>query len=1216
MERDARLDYRFPRNCSDAILFCPTAVNMRSALLETLVTFMCVLSYTGFATIPPSVQRQRALLSMKLCVASSTPCRLLLQRPSLCSTPRRTFHRGAGKSSPTSKQTNESRKQRKLTDTLLTASRLGRHAASIDKSSSDRYSGWKHTPGPSTLRNVGRPTLSHNASKSMASAKNACKNAETLLGPHSAAVLLKPMLHAQTDDGELEARHGSTASISARDFITPRRELKPGDFVEVRRTSLAVGIVLPPPDDALQVDRENKADRWTNAGRHDLYVLVASGQIVLYKDNDVMMQIPSVIEPQLVQKAVATSRNYVVSSNSLDSPVNRDGSHDVHLFATAGETDPVEGTAIEEEPVDIPRFEARASICNKLRILERQKESELQRLLPSFQSLFLVDGASQEQTPEVVNLKKHRMDLRTGAITTFEAARLMHKLQTRRIKASDKQAQSAFTACTVYAAHALLMSHPTHFLADALSHRTSQLFTCRSDAEKANLALVSGWMSGAPGSEGQNLIDAFCSKASKIRQYSETHPHDASGAPRIIDTPHHPDLLVTWTEQDKSIIEFLQASLGSRREVQEDTHASIAMSIVKRAGGHFRLLPHPHMDGSMDVDRATRTLLVEQEHCLGRSMLETVGTDLGAGSDLQHALVMRFLTSIGALPPWQNPICLDASFRSATMGVDGGEPEREPTVSDKEDVSSAGTTALASKFNLTLDEQVESIRHDFGADHTVYVIDDQDAFELDDGISIETVSGTDQAWVHVHIADPTAWINPDDELGQRAERRFQTLYFPEARWAMLPDEFVRSGIGLRAASSSGGTGTGTGADVDAQRVMTFSALVDLPSGLVQDTKVRPALIHNVETTSYDHVSSLLAHPSCRAQGARSSDLSLLLEIATKLSENRAKSTAFLAYQTSSLVSVSPLPLPGVAISARDLHRPYFFAGLPTIHIRSDSKKTESDGVPALAQFVVSELMVLAGRIAALYGKQHGLAFAYRYQKRPDTVDEANEILSLRTNLPPDSTLISEQGVIGHGLIPFDQVLRRGFSISTSGYSAVPSEHFSLGISSDASSAFVRTHEKDAITGSGYVRATSPLRRYPDMLAHWQIKHHLVHHSARFGVHNMQRLLPQLERQEISAKQWMRSSNRFWINASLQRTLLAAKAETNTRFTARVALAEPRINAATLSARVRVNIEQLGAPADLEWGPSEPPPRAGDVFDVVPVAVTMAGIRSGLTVRRV
>lgn len=1133
-------------------------------------------------------------------------------------------HASSSSSVSKSKELNEKRKQDRVSNTILTASRLGRHAESIDKRTSDQYSGWKPTPGPSTRRNVGRPKLSPSASKSMNRAI-ASENVETLLGPYSADVLTRPLLGPKDDtDGFTGRAELGTSQISSRDFIAPRRNLMPGDFVELRRRHVAVGIVLPAPDDVRRLQQqeaaidhgENKSAKTSNK---DLYVLLASGRIVLYKDTDVMFQIPGVIEPELTRAGAAASERYVISSSSLDAPVPSDASQRAYSSGSSDKTEAVQDSALQEEPVDEPRFQARASVCNKLRILERLKEKELQRLLPSFQSLFLIDSASQ-QTQEVASLRKQRMDLRTGAITTFEAARLMHKLQVS--WDAEKRGAAAgepFTASTIYAAHVLLMSRPSHFLADGLSHRTSQLFTCRSDQERANLELIAKWIEAPAGSEAQRFIDSFCSKAAKVREWAELHPHDASGPPRIIDTPR--DFVdVTWTAEDRAIIEFLQTSLGSRRELQDDMHGSIAMEIIKRAGGHFRLLPYPNTHERLDIDKATELLLVEEGRQVGRSMLATVGTDLFGEKDLQHALVMRFLISIGALPPWQNPIRLDTSLRSATLSENAGEPEKELLTAET-GVTSEATQSLARKFDMSLDQKVEAIRHEFGKDHSVYVIDDEGAFELDDGVSIEPVHGRDgeQAWIHVHVADPTAWIQPDDPLGQRAERRFTTLYFPEARWAMLPDEFVRSGAGLRPATS---TAEGP-ASSEGQRVMTFSALLDLSTGLVQDTRVRPAIIHNVHTISYNRVNDILSSPS---QERQSTELSLLLKAATLLSQNRTRSGAVLVQRPASVVSVSPLPLPGVPVSVSALQRPYFFAGFPTIDVSSDlMEPARTEKTPALSQFLVSELMVLAGRIAASYGDRHGLALPYRYQHRQDSDRETEQILAMRTNLPGDTaelvspSPVTKGGSMGHGLVSYNEIIASGMAISRGGYSSRPSEHFSLGIPDATSPLTPAPRWRDAITFSGYTRATSPLRRYPDMVTHWQIKHHLVKGKPRFRASDIARVLPQMEKREVTAKQLARSAERFWLHALLQRSLLDDNFNDPRLcgpFTAKVYLPEVRVNTANLSGRVRVDIAELVIPADLEWGATEPPPSGTAQFKVEPVSVIMAGTRASLLVRRV
>ncbi len=66
---------------------------------------------------------------------------------------------------------------------------------------------------------------------------------------------------------------------------------------------------------------------------------------------------------------------------------------------------------------------------------------------------------------------------------------------------------------------------------------------------------------------------------------------------------------------------------------------------------------------------------------------------------------------------------------------------------------------------------------------------------------------------------------------------------------------------------------------------------------------------------------------------------------------------------------------------------------------------------------------------------------------------------------------------------------------------------------------------------------------------------------------------------------MRSAERFWLHALLQRSLLdpAGEGRLNGPFRATVVLPEVRFSMSTLCAKVRVQIEELGIPADLEWG---------------------------------
>ena len=56
----------------------------------------------------------------------------------------------------------------------------------------------------------------------------------------------------------------------------------------------------------------------------------------------------------------------------------------------------------------------------------------------------------------------------------------------------------------------------------------------------------------------------------------------------------------------------------------------------------------------------------------------------------------------------------------------------------------------------------------------------------DDGISVESTPDSDvsrgEAWVHVHVADPSALIHCRDLIAREAERLGVTAYFAERVW--------------------------------------------------------------------------------------------------------------------------------------------------------------------------------------------------------------------------------------------------------------------------------------------------------------------------------------------------------------------------------------------------------------------------------------------------
>jgi exoribonuclease-2 len=100
--------------------------------------------------------------------------------------------------------------------------------------------------------------------------------------------------------------------------------------------------------------------------------------------------------------------------------------------------------------------------------------------------------------------------------------------------------------------------------------------------------------------------------------------------------------------------------------------------------------------------------------------------------------------------------------------------------------------------------------------------------------------------------------------------------------------------------------------------------------------------------------------------------------------------------------------------------------------------------------MVEELMIAAGETAALLAYSEGVIVPYRVQDKP------LDVLEFRTY---DSTRSKSDMAKNWGLIS---------RLRPSRFAIAPGPHFSLGL-------------------SNYAQVTSPLRRYADLLAHYQLK---------------------------------------------------------------------------------------------------------------------------------
>jgi exoribonuclease II len=141
------------------------------------------------------------------------------------------------------------------------------------------------------------------------------------------------------------------------------------------------------------------------------------------------------------------------------------------------------------------------------------------------------------------------------------------------------------------------------------------------------------------------------------------------------------------------------------------------------------------------------------------------------------------------------------------------------------------------------------------------------------------------------------------------------------------------------------------------------------------------------------------------------------------------------------------------------------------------------------------MMILAGEVAAKYGQDNSIPLPYRGQPQPE--------------LPPEEELI---------LIPVGPArscaVRR--CMPRSEMATTPSRHASLGLNT-------------------YSQVTSPIRRYTDLLTHFQIKAHLRGDELPFTVERLQEIMLGLGTNIYEATMVERQTNRYWTLEYLNRS---------------------------------------------------------------------------------
>ncbi|KAJ2815366.1 3'-5' RNA exonuclease complex component, partial [Coemansia sp. 'formosensis'] len=299
----------------------------------------------------------------------------------------------------------------------------------------------------------------------------------------------------------------------------------------------------------------------------------------------------------------------------------------------------------------------------------------------------------------------------------------------------------------------------------------------------------------------------------------------------------------------------------------------------------------------------------------------------------------------------------------------------------------------------------EDIRHDFGH-MPVYTIDDATTRDVDDGMSLETVvtaGGEEQEWIHVHIADPTALIHPGHIIAHAASQQMTSIYYTTETRNMLPINLVLNNISLVRRNGAKGP--------KPVNTMTLSCRLG-DDGDIVDYKIRPGIVRNIIATPYEAADQHLSyerplggmdslaklqesqrmttyiHPFVPADakqvlyGANKAPLSedavrtlrRLQELARRHFDFRVRAGSFTRLLPNLDISVN---------NGRIVPRPTFLMERPTFlnspHNKSRFNPLEfpkittsySSVVISPAHSMVSEMMIISGRVASRYAYEHG-----------------------------------------------------------------------------------------------------------------------------------------------------------------------------------------------------------------------------------------------------
>ena len=314
---------------------------------------------------------------------------------------------------------------------------------------------------------------------------------------------------------------------------------------------------------------------------------------------------------------------------------------------------------------------------------------------------------------------------------------------------------------------------------------------------------------------------------------------------------------------------------------------------------------------------------------------------------------------------------------------------------------------------------------------TIFTIDGADAQDFDDAVSLKAIEGGYE--LGVHIADVSYYVRQGSALDAEARERGTSVYLPGRTIPMLPEALCNCLCSL----------------MPARDRLTMSAIMRFDDDLkLQKLTIRPSVIRSCARLTYEDVNELFAGRANTVPQELHDVLRDMNALAKRFKQKRVKQGSL------------ELDLPEVAFELNQ-------SGYPvSMGIRSRGD----------AHMLIEEFMLLANCAVAGHAQKTALPFPYRVHEKPDSEKLANlELMLIALGKPMKVGQSASQQRLRavldafHGssqaVIVSDLILR---SMSKARYSEQNLGHFGLAF-------------------QDYCHFTSPIRRYPDLLAHRMLR---------------------------------------------------------------------------------------------------------------------------------